>query len=72
MMLKRKKKLIKIADRNKNAWKVVEEYESDDSASDSEHERKLKRAKEAASRKRKPNVFHQTGPINIPGGKFCI
>ena len=61
--LKRRQKLIKIADRNKNSWKVIEEYESDDLASDLEDERKLKRAKEAASRKRKPTVFQPVGPI---------
>ena len=62
-LLKRRQKLIKIADRNKNGWKVVEEYESDDLASDSEDERRLKRAKEAASRKRKPNVFQPVGQV---------
>ena len=55
--------LIKIADRSKNGWKIVEEYESDDLASDSEDERKLKRANEAASRKRKPTVFQPMGPV---------
>ena len=62
-LLKTRQKLIKIADRNKNGWKVVEDYESDDLASNSEVERKLKQAKEAASRKRKPDVFQPVGPI---------
>ena len=56
LLLKRRQKLIKIADRNKDGWKVVEEYESDDIASDSEDEKRLKRAKEAACRKRRQSV----------------
>ena len=56
-MLKRRQKLIKIADRNKDGWKVVEEYESDDIASDSEDEKRLKRAKEAVGRKRRQSLL---------------
>ena len=48
----RRQKLIKIADRSKDGWKVVEEYESDDLVSNSEDEKRIKKAKEAASRKR--------------------
>ena len=57
-LLKRSlQKLIKFADRNKDGWKVVEEYELDEIASDSEDEKRLKRAKEAASRKRRQNLL---------------
>ena len=49
----RRQKLIKIADRSKDGWKVVEEYESDGLASNSEDEKRVKKAKEAASRKRR-------------------
>ena len=56
-LLKRRQKLIKIADRNKDGWKVVEEYESDEIASDSEDEKRLKRAKEAAGRKRRQSLL---------------
>jgi hypothetical protein len=38
-LLKRRQKLIKIADSNKDGWKAVEEYESDDLASNSEDEK---------------------------------
>ena len=50
-------KLIKIADKCKDGWQVVEDYESDDLASNSEDEKKLKKAKEAAGKKRKAKEF---------------
>ena len=52
-LIKKRQKLIKIADRNKDGWLVVQEYESDDLASDSEDEKKLRKAKVAAERNRK-------------------
>ena len=45
--------LIKISDTYKDGWQVVKEYESDKLASNSEDEKKIKKAKEAAGRKRK-------------------
>ena len=48
----------------KNGWEVVEEYDSDDLASDSKDKRMLKRAREAASRIKKPTIFQPVGPIN--------
>ena len=45
--------MIKIADKNKDGWLVVQEYESDDLASDSEDEKKIRKAKAAAEKKRK-------------------
>ena len=48
----KRQKLIKIADRCKDGWQVVEEYESDELVSNSGDEKKLKKAKEAAGRKR--------------------
>ena len=45
--------MIKIADRSKDGWLVVQEYESDDLASNSEDEKRLKIAKNAAEKKRK-------------------
>ena len=47
------KMLIKISDTYKDGWQVVKEYDLDKLASYSEHEKKLKKAKEAAGRKRK-------------------
>ena len=52
-LIHKRQKLIKIADRYKDGWQVVEEFESDELASNSEGEKKLKKVKEAAGRKRK-------------------
>jgi len=49
----KRQKLIKIADRSKDGWLVVQEYESDDIASNSEDEKRLKKSKNAAEKKRK-------------------
>ena len=52
-LIHRRQKLIKIADRSKDGWRVVEEYKSDDLASNSEDEKRLRKAIESAGRKRK-------------------
>ena len=52
-IIKKRQKLIKIADKNKDGWLVVQEYESDDLASDSENEKKIRKAKAAAEKKRR-------------------
>ena len=53
LIIKKRQKLIKIADKNRDGWLVVQEYESDDLASDSEDEKKIRKAKAAAEKKRK-------------------
>ena len=52
-LIRKRQKLIKIADKSKDGWQVVAEYESDELASGSEDEKHLKKAREAASRKRR-------------------
>ena len=52
-VIKERQKLIKVADKNREGCLVVQEYESDDLASDSEDEKKLRKAKSAVERKRK-------------------
>ncbi|CAH3106108.1 unnamed protein product [Pocillopora meandrina] len=52
-LIRKRQKLIKIADRSKDGWQVLAEYESDELASDSEDEKRLKKARETASRKRR-------------------
>ena len=42
--IRKRQKLIKIADRSKDGWLVVQEYESDDLASNSEDEKHVKKA----------------------------
>ena len=58
-LIHKRQKLIKIADKNKDGWQVVEEYESDELASNSDDEKKLRKAKEAANRKRKTKQEHK-------------
>ena len=52
-IIKKRQKLIKIADKDKYGWLVVQEYESDDLASQSEDEKEIRKAKAAAEKKRK-------------------
>ena len=52
-LIRKRQKLIRIADESTDSWKVVDEYVLDELASRSEDEKCLKKAKEAASRKRR-------------------
>ena len=52
-LLRKRQKLIKIADKSRDGWQVVAEYEPDELASGSEDEKRLKKARETASRKRR-------------------
>ena len=53
LIIKKRQKLIKIADKNKDGWLVVQEYETDDLASDAEDEKNIRKAKAAAEKKRR-------------------
>ena len=61
-LIRKRQKLIRIADKSADGWKVVDEYVSDELASGSEDEKRLKKAKEAASRKRRQPTQGRTGP----------
>ena len=52
LIIKKRQKLIKIAAKNRYGWLVVQEYETDDLASDSEDE-KIRKARAAAVKKLK-------------------
>lgn len=62
-VIKKRQKLITIADRTKDGWSVVQEYESDDLASDSEDEKRLSKAKNAAEKKRKESKLKYTNSV---------
>ena len=49
-LIKKRQKLIRIADGSADGWKVVDEYLSDDLAFDSEDEKRLRKAQDTASR----------------------
>ena len=55
-------KLIRIADKSADGWKVVDENVSVELASGSEDEKRLKKAKEAAGRKRRKRTQGRRGP----------
>ena len=59
-LLTHRKKLIKLADRSEVGWAVVEEYVDDDLADDSDDERRMEKAEQAAERKSGRQV--QNGP----------
>ena len=65
-LIRKRQKLIRIADKSADGWKVVDEYVSDELASGSEDEKRLKKAKEAASRKRR----QPTQGRRVPDKKF--
>ena len=50
---KKRMKIIKVADRSKYGWETAKAYMSDDLASDSEDEKKIRRAENEAAKKRK-------------------
>ena len=51
--IRKRQKLVKLADSNKDGWLVVQEYESDDLASNSEDEKKIKKDKTVEKKKTK-------------------
>lgn len=52
-MLRKRQKLIKLADNSKDGWLVLQEYESDDLASNSDDDKRIRNAKSAVEKKRK-------------------
>ena len=78
LIIKKRQKLIKIADKNRDGWLVVQEYETDDLASNSEDEKKIRKAKAAAEKKRKEakgnigNTFKSSSDFQLFRGKTTI
>ena len=61
-LIRKRQKLIRIADKSADGWRVVDEYVSDELASGSEDEKWLKKAKDAANRKRRQTTQARYGP----------
>ena len=73
--LKRRNKLIKLADRSVLGWDTVTEYEDDPSASDSDDGKKIRQAKNRALTKRKSkksNKLILQVPTQKPGSMVNI
>ena len=73
--LKRRNKLIKLADRSVLGWDTVTEYEDDPSASDSDDGKKIRQAKNRALTKRKSkksNKLILRVPTQKPGSMVNI
>ena len=58
-LVKKRQTLIKIADRIKEGWRLVQEYESDDLASDSKDEEKASQGKEGYGEEKKRSQRHR-------------
>ncbi|XP_068734144.1 uncharacterized protein [Montipora capricornis] len=54
--LKRRQKIIKLADKSEAGWLAVKEYQTEELASDSEDEKRIRKAQERALKKKKQNV----------------
>ena len=50
--IRKRQKLIKLADKSEEGWLAVDEYESDELADDSADEKRIKKAQEKAARKK--------------------
>jgi hypothetical protein len=53
VLIQKRQKMIKLADKSDAGWLVVEEYESDELAEDSEDDKKIRKAQDKAARKKK-------------------
>lgn len=68
-LLSHRQKLVKLADQSETGWKVVEEYETNALASDSEDEKRIIRAENRAQRKiktQKSNRGRRFNPYGAP------
>ena len=65
-LINKRIKLIKLADRSEFGWQTVEEYESDELASDSDDGKKMKKAENAVREKRRKAA--ESYPVKRLGG----
>ena len=61
-LIKKRQRLRKLTDRSKDGWLVVQEYDSDEFASSSEDEMKIRKAKLSAEKKRKESKASSGNP----------
>ena len=53
VLIQKRQKLIKLADKSEAGWLAAGEYESDELAEDSEDDKKIRKAQDKAARKKK-------------------
>ena len=77
-MIRKRNKLIRLADKSEAGWAIVEEYQTDELASDTDDDRKIRRAGKAALEKKKQwktqsRRPHPQSSGNDPGTSgFCL
>ena len=67
-LINKRIKLVKLADKSENGWATVEQYVSDDLASDSDDDKKIRRAENRAEQKRKRS--HKQLPTTYTNKRF--
>ena len=67
-MIRKRNKLIRLADKSEAGWAIVKEYQTDELASDTDDDRKIKRAEKAALEKKKQWKFQSKRPHPQPSG----
>ena len=74
-LIKKRQKLVKLADRSKDGWLVVQEYESDELAFNSEDEKKIRKAKLSADMASSSNAskkFKSASDVQLFRGKTFL
>ena len=64
--LRHRQKIIKLADKSEAGWLAVKEYEAEELASDSDDEKRIRKAQERALKKKKQNAFKKSEKNKTP------
>ena len=67
-IIRKRNKLIRSADKSEAGWAIVQEYQTDELASDTDDDRKIRRAEKAALEKKKQWKFQSKRPHPQPSG----
>ena len=64
--LRHRQKIIKLADKSEAGWLAVKEYEAEELASDSDDEKRIRKAQKRALKKKKQNAFKKSEKNKAP------